>query len=581
MQEAGELSVQSAIELPAGERIDFGSAARSRALLVAAVLCALLMLPVAWNMREGISTDGLSYLEVAVNTLQFGIAPLLSNGYWSPGYPALVAAALGLFHPSRAHELIVVHSLDWLIWAATCLAFTWFLSGLVEWIESTHGDVFGGRTGFLSFAAFAYTLLFIANIDQSLWYVGPNILTECAIFLAAGVAIRLGRPDPHFRRHIAFGSILGLAYVVKAALFPLSAALLAMLLIWPASKNGRRNVAMAAAVFLLTASPFVTYLSHAKGRLTFGDSGNLAYAWYVNGSPRSILWQATTGTGILRHPAQRLSTDPPIVKFDGPYPATLPYWYDPSWWYDGVKAHFNFRQQVSQYLRTVGLAPKIMSSGSTFGQLARRWTPLWPGLAVLVLFGLRARKIRRAMGRHIWLLLWPAFAVFTFATVLIEYRYLFPFFVLAAAVLFAIAWVVTEHEKASVVVLTITAGLWLSYGPGVAREIVKVRRPAVSRNQETARNIAVAGVRPGDQVATVGWPDSSYFIRLAGARITIQMDIADPAGLQSLPEEQVGEILSALRANGAAALFSQWRPAFDHDSGWIRISDSGWVRPLR
>jgi hypothetical protein len=103
----------------------------------------------------------------------------------------------------------------------------------------------------------------------------------------------------------------------------------------------------------------------------------------------------------------------------------------------------------------------------------------------------------------------------------------------------------------------------------------------VPGNREIARRIAAAGIKPGDQVATVGWPDSIYFVRLAGARATIQMDVADPAGLATLPEDRVRAILATLRDNGATALFAQWRPLFDNDSGWIKISDAGYVRPLR
>jgi len=558
-------------------------------MLWAACLCSLLTLPVAWNFSQWISTDGLSYLEVAANTTRLGLAPLLSNGYWSPAYPALVAGAMKLVHPSMARELTVVHSLDWVICLATYLSFTYFLFGLLRWFQVEHGDIFGSAAGFLGFIAFAYTLLFVNNIDLTLWMVGPNILMECAVYLVAGICVRLGLPDSRYLRHVGLGIILGLAYAVKASLFPLSAILLAILFLRPLSGTGRKFIAVAAVAFLLAASPFVAYLSHSKGRLTFGDAGNLAYAWFVNGSQRAILWQThLPGSVTLLHPAQRISTDPAIVKFDGPFEATLPYWYDPSWWYDGVKSHLVIRQQIQQYLRTVRVAPRYMYSDMSVFELAEKSLPMWAGLAVFAILGLRVRNAYRAIGRQVWLFLWPAFAFLTFASVLLEYRYLFPFFVLGWTTLFLVAWVVTKPRKAIGVTLTVTAGLLLMYCPGLARELEQtIRQPATWDNLAVAKRLTDLGIRPGDQVASVGWPDPSYFVRLAGARFTIQMLTNDPvalpklAELQKLPEPEVQAVIETLRTNGARALISMGQPAFDNDSGWVKLPRGIYVRPIQ
>src|ERR1700733_13591990 len=98
-----------------------------RPMLPAVALCAILTLPAAWNAREFVSSDGLSYLEVAANTIKHGPHDLLTNAYWSPAYPALLAAVMTLTHPSLASELAVVHCIDWAICVATYLCFTYFL----------------------------------------------------------------------------------------------------------------------------------------------------------------------------------------------------------------------------------------------------------------------------------------------------------------------------------------------------------------------------------------------------------------------------------------------------------------------
>jgi len=571
----------SSREVPSGVT-DGQSAISVRPLLLAASLCAILTLPVAWNARQSISSDGLSYLEVAVNTIQSGPAYLLTNAYWSPVYPALLAAALKAAHPSLNSELAVVHSLDWAICAATYLCFTYFFINLLRWIHLAHGPVFGSRTGLFGVVAFAYALLFVSNLDMSLWFVGPHVLIEGVVYLIAGTVIRLSLPGARVIHHAALGTVLALGYATKTVLFPLSFVLLAILFVRPIARYpGRRGTVVAAAVFLLVTSPLVATLSISKGRLTFGDVGSLAYAFYVNGVPR--YWEShLPESGTLLHPPRQISVKPVIVKFDDPFKATYSYWYDPSYWYDGLHGRFNLRSQTQQFLRTVGLAPKIMISGSNIFQLAKRWIPLLAGLAAFAILGLRIRTIYSAVGTHLWLFLWPAAAFLTFACVLLEYRYLVPFFVLVWTTLFVAALTVKESARFIGVTVTVAAGLLLTYCPGFASDLMEYqRRPAAWRNPAVADKLRALGIRPGDELAYVEFADYAYYARLVGARFTIGIVTADRSELSKLPEPEVRQTLATLRANGAKALFSAWRPAFANDSGWVLVDERDYVRVLQ
>jgi hypothetical protein len=553
-----------------------------RTMLPAVALCAILTLPAAWNARQFISSDGISYLEVAANTIEHGPHDLLTNAYWSPAYPALLAGAMKLTHPSVASELAVVHSLDWAICVATYFCFTYFLINLLRWIHLAHGPVFESGAALFGIVAFAYSLLYVSNLDMSLWYIGPNVMIEGVVYLIAGLCIRLSLPDSRYAHQAALGALLALGYVTKAVLFPLSLALLAIFFVWPVSRSlGRKGIAVAAVVFLLAASPFVAILSYSKGRLTFGDAGRLTYAFYVNAVPR--YWEVRLpDSAPLRHPPRIISTDPPIVKFDDPFHATYSYWYDPSYWYDGIQSHFNLRQQVQQLLLVLGLAPKTMISGFTVFQLAKRWIPIWAGLAAFIVLGLRIRNAYGAMGTHLWLFLWCAGACFTFACVLTEYRYLLPFVVLGWTALFVAASVATGAGRSIGVNLTVAAGLLLIDGPAFAKFVIETQRqPAATRNSAVAGKLAALGIRPGDEVASAGLALDVYYARLVGARFTIEMPTADPVALSRLPEAQVRQTLATLRANGAKALFSTWRPAFANDSGWEPIGQHDYVRMLQ
>jgi hypothetical protein len=43
--------------------------------------------------------------------------------------------------------------------------------------------------------------------------------------------------------------------------------------------------------------------------------------------------------------------------------------------------------------------------------------------------------------------------------------------------------------------------------------------------------------------------------------------------LSKLPAAQVESVIAKLRANGARAVISPRRPAFDNDSGWISVPE--------
>jgi hypothetical protein len=88
------------------------------------------------------------------------------------------------------------------------------------------------------------------------------------------------------------------------------------------------------------------------------------------------------------------------------------------------------------------------------------------------------------------------------------------------------------------------------------------------------------GLRPGDNIATMGFPLEVYYERLLGAHIGIEMATPNPQATAELPEADVRRIIETLRANGAKALISAYRPGFDHDSGWVRLTKSVYIRML-
>lgn len=552
---------------------------RLRAMLLAAGICALLTIPVAWNARHWISADGLSYLEVASHAAQSGPWPIFSNGYWSPGYPAILAIAIRLLRPSPASELIAVHSVDWLICVFTYLTFTWFLFNLLSWIQLKYDAAFAAGARLYVFLAFAYSLLFVSNLDVTLWLVGPHILLEAMVYLVAGCCLRLSLPGSRLLYHAALGVLLALAYVAKAALFPISVILIAILFVAPVSPEaGRKGTAITAMAFLLAAAPVVATLSYSKGRLTFGDAGRLTYAAFVNDFPYFEHGLLPASFPTLRHPPQTVSTNPPILKFDGPYQATVPLWYDPSYWYEGIPAHFDPRQQIRKLLGSLGVH-KHPNSDSVLN-LAERYASLLAGFAALALLGLPVRRALKAVRADLWLFLWPALAFFTFASVLVNFRYINSFIVLGSTTSFLVALALTRAENRSGIALTVAAGLLFTSVPAYGRQVMFSNERAAIDYVAAAGKLRAMGIRPGDALASTEFPYASgYLLRLAGAHVN-QLIVVNPKSLAKLPADDVKRVLGTLRANGAKALLSYFAPAFNNDSGWSRLADDIYIRLL-
>ena len=154
--------------------------------------------------------------------------------------------------------------------------------------------------------------------------------------------------------------------------------------------------------------------------------------------------------GTPLHPPRTIATDPEILKFEGGPPnASFPYWYDPSYWWDGVRTQFDLNRQLHIYKGALGLDRMARHDGESLFQLGERWLPLFAGIVALWFLGLRGRRLWSTLGVHKWLLVWPAITFLIFASVVIEIRYLIPFSMLAWTAIFAAAVTVTGLAQIS------------------------------------------------------------------------------------------------------------------------------------
>lgn len=95
------------------------------------------------------------------------------------------------------------------------------------------------------------------------------------------------------------------------------------------------------------ALPLVVLVSRRTGHASIGEAGRLNYVWFVNGLQPYVGWtgEPAAPSGTPEHPPRSLLERPLVLEFASPLPGTYPLWYDPSYWYAGIKIRFDLKQQ--------------------------------------------------------------------------------------------------------------------------------------------------------------------------------------------------------------------------------------------
>src|ERR1051326_41517 len=384
----------------------------------------------AWVARHQINTDGLSYLDIGDAYLRGDWAAAI-NAYWNPFYSWLLGIALRVLAPTPYWEFGVAHLVNFVVYLGAFAGFAFFLEELRRprrasgpgWIPLP--DV--------PFRLVGYALFLWSSLHWiRLAVLVPDMCVAAFVYVGAALLLRLRRGAGARGTAILLGVVMGLGYLAKATMFPLAFLFLAFATLDTRDlRRALRQFAVGVIAFALVAGPFVLALSLQKGRPTFSDSGRLHYAWMVNGV-RLFNWNGDPpGSGVPKHPPGRIFDPPPIHEFGTPLPGTVPEWYDPSYWYDGIRPRYD---DVDGFARIVKQTTRRYAA---FFRL-RTVVSVALALAALLLIARRRRgRLASDLAEH-WPLVAIALVVFTIYSILgFETRRVAPFFVLLALGLLA------------------------------------------------------------------------------------------------------------------------------------------------
>ncbi len=529
----------------------------------------------SWVYRYAITADGVSYLDVADAYFR-GDWNSAINGYWSPLYSWLVGSALFLIKPDMQWEYPVAHLISMIIFFFTLASFNYFLHNLIKYHRTI--VIEGGipEWFFLLTGHFIFLWSTLALIPFNI--LNPDILVAAIVYIIGGILIRIRMGEFSPRTFALLGIILGLGYLSKTVMFLGAFIFLAVSL---SLVRGRRaflsGTALVLGCFLMVATPYVTALSRSKGRLTYGDTGKLAYAWIVNG----VKWAHWQGErvdwGIPAHTSRKISDSPAVYEFAGPLQATYPIWYDPSYWYEGVAIHFNLGTQARVVIHNLARYAEIFSC---------RGLLIMTGIsAYLVSRGNRARFIKGVVA-HWWLLLPSTSMMMLYSLVHVEARLVSAFIVTILLGIISSLSFSTLAKGRGLTLIVLFLILALSIGSNFYHAL-SVTRTAHVRCLDVAKEVKKFGVMPGAKIASITSssldPDNfnSKWARLAKLRIVAEIIFhEDVEDYWKADDKTKLQVMNALRRTGSVLVVAENLPPgiSTHQavaSGWRPVAQTG------
>lgn len=534
--------------------------------------CVILVLGLlqVWAHRNDVTPDSISYIEIAQTTLRTGWHGLV-NACWSPLYPILLSFVFRFFHPPPQWEFTAAHLLNFVVYIASLASFELFFKELILQRQTS------GQSAGKSFPIFPRTLriwgyvffLWASYFWLGVAWVTPDMCVAAIVYLATALLFQIWRGRSGWPVFAALGALLGLGYLAKAAMFPLSFVFLLSAFCIARKAAVPRGAAafrtlVAAGVFIALALPLIISLSAQKGRLTFGDSGALNYAMYVDGATLWVHWQGQPpGTGVPAHATRELSSEPLVFEFAQPIPGSYPPWYDPSYWYEGVKPHFSLRGQAWALFRAANLYLKLISrTGAVYGLFL-----------ALVLLGKRTGNWVFETRELFWVWL-PSFAAFgMFALVHVEQRYVSGF------ALMILMWLVSslrlsenaggQFRERMMLLAGLVAVLAITWSVG--RNLYDVIRNKPYEHWVVAEQLHAMGISPGTDVGYIGTGLGAYWAHLAGVRIIVEVPENEQPRYAAADDARKQQVLALFSSVGARAIITRNAAVANPADGWRPI----------
>ena len=528
----------------------------------------------AWATRSTMNPDGISYLDLG-DAWWRGDWHNAINAYWSPLYPWLLGLFLKVLKPGAYWEFQTAHLVNLLNYIFALASFEFFLRSFMHLnraqlhISNRHDNVVLPTWGWLLLGYSLFVSISLQLITIRL--ITPDMAVAAFVFLGTGLILRIQSGQATRISFVLLGTVLGLAYLAKAAMFPLAFIFLAIALFTVIRlRRELGGFALGLAIFLGLAGSYATVLSIVQDHPTFGETGKLAYETSVNG-----LDQFAPVSLELKHGVRVICKTPFFIEFSKPIKGTYPLWYDPTYWHEGLKPHFNFGGQLRTIFRAIWQYVVLLCNPSL--QLS-----FTVGLAMLYLLAPNpAHSMQRATAANWLCILVGISALSLYALVYTEYRYVGAFLVMLWMAAFS--GVCLPSRPAMSLVVNITVVLMtissisltaLSVASGKLFSTSDVEAQTHSSNySDLVSRLRQLGYRPGDKLATIAMEPfgegGAFVARLA--RMQIVAESREPEKVSSLGDPIKVQLQTALVTAGARAVLIVGVPPKSQRLNWHQL----------
>ncbi len=585
---------ESVVALPPNAHVNEASGGSSdrrsirQVQIVGWLLLALFGAIQVWSERHRLFSDGLSYLDIAAYYAKGDWHSAL-NSYWSPLYSWLIAILMVVLRPSPYWHVGLLHIVNYAAYLAS-------IAGL----EALIGDVVKfrfrhiGPNGLseITLRVVSYSAFLIACLSLiGLGYNSPDLIAMAIQFYLLHLLLQMEAGESSKFLYLKFGVALGLEYLCRAAFAPFAVLylVLAAVVLWRRRASLIRRLSVTVLSALIVTAPFITALSVSKGRFTLGDAGPLNYGWEIDGASRWTHWQGEPGDiGKPLHPTHKVLDKPPVYTFASPVPGTYPPWFEPSYWYQGIKPHLKLQEQNRVFTQSMkGVIYLFLRSPVTIPVLVLVFAMGW----------------RRWLSSHgifaFWLLLIPTCTyILAYALVYVDPRYiasslLVIWLCLLASVVIAKPALRSKANRLIQELAVLFAVVFLASrleGPTrtAISDLVHLRETDWNLNWMLKEQLVKMGLKPTDRVAWIGQSIDAEWARLAGVKIVAEVpvtyirdntlfrriDYGTRTQLKTFWDaspEQKAKVFQAFQDAGATVVVAEKLPYGADQTGWTRI----------
>jgi hypothetical protein len=539
-------------------------------------VCIGLALLELWSGRYQLQADGVSYLDMSDAFLRHNWG-ILINPYWSPLYPFLVGVATWLIRPSANWELPVMHAVNFAIFIGALASFEFFLREVIRVCGQEGGQedslsalpLPAWMWQVLGYCLFAWSTIVL---NSGLFEVTPDLLVAAFVYLDAGLVLRLRSGANPSRTSLLLGLTLGLGYFAKAILFPVAFVFMAVaFLVAGGWREAIRALALTFLIFGAIAAPLFLGISKMLGRPSFGESGKLNYAWYVDGED-SLRFYSTSPPPYLTHPLSRVHREPNVFEFGQPFRATYPLLFNPSYWNDGVKVQMNMKGQL-----------RVIAHGLVvfYLYLVERMWGLIGGFLILFFMSPNLPRRLKDILKGWPLLVCGAAAPCLYVFVHVEPRFLSAFVVLVWLGLFSGIRLQKSQDSiklGAIATLVIATSMMIFTARYVVYHLVDPfphLRGHGGEYYQVAESLDGKGLRAGETVAIIGKAERAMlWARLARVRIVAQISPDDADEFWLADPRVKAEVLKAMAGTGAKAVVTEMTPPSDGSSDWQSVGNT-------